>query len=99
MTFSFTTRGVSFVTNRSRRWALSCRSARGCNHDANDGDCRTRDAEVLPLPGADDGVDDASASPTAYPWQRLRRQDSWRANGGRRLRPRLAVTKDSRGLR
>ncbi len=66
---------------------------------SNDGDCRTRDAEVLPLAGADDGLDDASAGATAHPRQRLWRQDSRGAHGGCRLRRRIAGAEDPRGLR
>ena len=40
---------------------MSCRHARGCGHDTNDGHCRARDAEVLSFADINDGFNDAAA--------------------------------------
>src|SRR5208282_3626842 len=41
--------------------ASRCRRDRGCGHEPDDGDYRARDAQVFPVPDADDGVDDHAA--------------------------------------
>ena len=61
--------------------------------NSNVGDRRARDAEVFPLAGSNDGLDDASAGAAADTGQRFWRQDSRCGDGRGGLRSRLASVK------
>jgi len=46
------------VTNLLKRMPSRCRKGQDCSHEPDDGNYRARDAQVLPVAGIDDGVND-----------------------------------------
>ena len=73
-----------------KAYAFVMPQGQGYSHESNDGDCRARNAQVLPLSGADAGVDDLSAGAVDYSGQRVRREDSRRPGRNCRSGPRPA---------